>query len=74
MFKVSLTIALFVSAISAGDMDNGGYQCPPEGCPPPCTVNCGAASQASATNQSAGTVTTTDSIFVFVKKYLRLYF
>ena len=37
-------IALLGSTITAGDMGSGGYQCPPEGCPPPpCTVNCGGA-------------------------------
>ena len=75
MLKVSLTIAMFVAAISAGDMGAGGYQCPPEGCPPPpCTENCMVATQATTSGSVKGTVSTSDIMVFFVKRYLGLGF
>ncbi len=66
MLKLALMIALFGSTVMAdGDMGSGGYQCPPTGCvPPPCTVNCGAASQSGeteSTGASTATVPTGDT-------------
>ncbi len=69
MLKVSLTIALFTAAISAGDMGNGGYQCPPEGCPPPCTENCLVATAPPATGTAKGTVKFADTVIFFVKSF-----
>ncbi len=42
LIKLSLVLCLFGSvAFADGDMGGGGYQCPPQGCPPPpCTVPC----------------------------------
>lgn len=41
LIKLTLVLSLFGSvAFADGDMPGGGYQCPPEGCPPPCTVDC----------------------------------
>ena len=58
MLKLTLMIALLGSSITAGDMGSGGYQCPPEGCPPPpppiCTVDCGGTSMQSGETESAG--------------------
>lgn len=39
--KVTLMVALFTGSLFAdGQIGSGGIQCPPEGCPPPCTENC----------------------------------
>lgn len=41
--KVAMTVALFTGSLMAdGQMGSGGRNCPgAEGCPPPCTENCG---------------------------------
>lgn len=40
--KLLLVITLFCGSILAdGNQGSGGRECPPEGCPPPCTENCG---------------------------------
>lgn len=41
--KTALAVALFAGTLMAdGQMGSGGRNCPgAEGCPPPCTENCG---------------------------------
>jgi hypothetical protein len=39
--KLTLVLCLFGSvALADGDMGSGNLNCPPQGCPPPCTQNC----------------------------------
>ncbi len=45
--KLTLMMALFAGSLFAdGQIGTGGRNCPPEGCPPPCTENCGRPSPA----------------------------
>jgi|CXWL01.1.fsa_nt_gi hypothetical protein len=40
--KLALALSLFCSvALGDGNQGSGNRDCPPEGCPPPCTENCG---------------------------------
>lgn len=47
LMKLTLVLSLFASvALADGDMGSGNLNCPPQGCPPPCTENCGIANTA----------------------------
>ncbi len=40
--KMILALTLLCGSVMAdGNQTSGGRECPPEGCPPPCTENCG---------------------------------
>jgi hypothetical protein len=69
VINATFALCLFGSIVLAGDMTTGGYQCPPEGCPPPpCTQNCGDG------NGLATGSTTTEVIIVLAKELLKLRF
>ena len=77
LIKLTLVLCLFGSVAFAGDMPGGGRSCPPEGCAPPCTVNCPGAPQQTGdttTTPADTTETTTDAVIDFVDNYLALLF
>jgi hypothetical protein len=73
--KILLALSLFCSvALGDGNQGSGNRNCPPEGCPPPCTENCGSQATMDEPESDSIIVDVYESFESLVDDYLLIVF